>query len=54
MSDQTITDFHGHRKRIGPTNGYLVPFRSIEGRKQEFVDFCKRNLPPKKTKGLKA
>ena len=40
--------------KVGPTNGYLVPFRSIEGRKQEFVDFCKRNLPPKKTKGLKA
>ena len=39
--------------KVGPTNGYLVPFRSIEGRKQEFVDFCKRNLPPKKTKGLK-
>ena len=40
--------------KIGPTHGYLVPFRSIEGRKQEFVDFCKRCLPPKKTKGLKA
>lgn len=40
--------------KVGPTNGYLVPFRSIEGRKQEFVDLCKRNLPPKKTKGLKA
>ena len=25
--------------KVGPTNGYLVPFRSIEGRKQEFVDF---------------
>ncbi len=40
--------------KVGPTHGYLVPFRTIEGKKQEFVDLCKRNLPPKKTKGLKA
>ncbi len=40
--------------KVGPTHGYLVPFRALEGRNQEFVDLCKRNLPPKKTKGLKA
>lgn len=40
--------------KVGPTRGYLVPFRSLEERKQVFVDFCKRNLPPKKTRGLRA
>lgn len=39
--------------KVGPTHGYLIPFRSVEGREKEFVELVKRNLPEKKTKGLK-
>lgn len=40
--------------KTGPTHGYLIPNASVEGREQELIDIFKRNLPPKKTKGLKA
>ena len=40
--------------KVGPGRAYLVPNDTIEGREQEFVDILKRNLPEKKTKGLKA
>lgn len=39
--------------KVGPTHGYLIPNRTIEGREQELADILKKNLPANKTKGLK-
>ena len=40
--------------KVGPTHGYLIPNATVEGREQELIDILKKNLPPRKTKGLKA
>lgn len=39
--------------KIGPTRGYLIPKRELAGREKELIHVLKKNLPPRKTKGLK-
>lgn len=38
---------------MGPSHGYLLPNRSVEGHEEELTDILRKNLPDKKTKGLK-
>lgn len=39
--------------KTGPTHGYLIPNRVLEGREKELVEIFRKNLPDSKTKGLK-
>ena len=40
--------------KVGPSYGYLIPNRYFEeGTEKELTELLKRNLPAKKTKGLK-
>lgn len=39
---------------MGYGRAYLLPNESIEGREKELVELLKKQLPPAKTKGLKA
>ena len=40
--------------KVGPSHAYLIPNASLEGREQELKKLLKKNLPEKKTKGIKA
>ena len=40
--------------KVGPSHAYLLPNAAVEGREEELLALLKKNLPEKKTKGLKA
>lgn len=39
--------------KVGPSHGYLIPNRSMDGQEEALVALFRSKLPEKKTKGLK-